>query len=500
MPLFDVRRAVMVVLAALVLLWPAAINGGVFFSTDSIGYIRGVDQVVGKLFGDRAKTVWSALPMGLGFSVASGAASAPPPAKSPPMAGRSVYYGALVNLGARTGGFWLSVVIQCLMGAFSLHLLARAFGWRREASYALLVGAAAFLTPLPFILDGLMPDALTPVLALVAAAVVAGGKRLSRWEWGCAFALLAFAGMAHTTHMILLFGLVLVALLIAATGVGRTTRAAPMKGAGLLGLALMAGLLSGMAFNVAVQKAYGAPPVQPPFLTARLIGDGRPGEGFIRRHCPQAGFAVCQFKDRLPMETDDFLWGASPPHAAFWTADPMTRVALGNEQFKFAAAVFAENPLGVARQVITDGWTQARDMSLFEVNHKDNVRAAMQVWMVGPDAVQWRASMAYRKAWPTALLDIVEEAMVLTAALALAALAFRTRAGVQADAASSAILIAGLVVLAALLGNALICGGLSGIFGRYQARITAPFILVGLAALTQLRRGRPGSGPSAPGA
>ena len=163
MPLFDVRRAVMVVLAALVLLWPAAINGGVFFSTDSIGYIRGVDQVVGKLFGDRAKTVWSALPMGLGFSVQPGAALAPSPAKSPPMAGRSVYYGALVNLGARTGGFWLSVVIQCLMGAFSLHLLARALGWRREASYALLVGAAAFLTPLPFILDGLMPDALVVV-------------------------------------------------------------------------------------------------------------------------------------------------------------------------------------------------------------------------------------------------------------------------------------------------------------------------------------------------
>jgi hypothetical protein len=234
---------------------------------------------------------------------------------------------------------------------------------------------------------------------------------------------------------------------------------------------------------MAVKKAYGAPPVQLPFLTARLVGGGRPGDTWLHSHCPAAGFQVCAYVPRLPMPTDVFLWGVDPNHSAFWTASPAQRAALGAEQFRFARAVVRDDPLGVARQVLADGASQFADTRMDEFNHKDSVRASMEEWMVGPDAAVWRASMAYRKAWPAPLLDAVEVAAFALGLAGLAALAVPGQRGTAPDETRARLLVAGLMAVVMTLANAVVCGGLSDIFGRYQARVTAPVILIGLTAL-----------------
>jgi hypothetical protein len=114
-PSRPLHRLMLILAGALMLTWPALVNGGVFYSTDSIAYIREPDRAIVKLLGPGHATPWSAKSLGVGYH--DGAAPAAANLKSPPMAGRSIYYGLLANLGARAGGFWLTVAVQALAAA-----------------------------------------------------------------------------------------------------------------------------------------------------------------------------------------------------------------------------------------------------------------------------------------------------------------------------------------------------------------------------------------------
>jgi hypothetical protein len=201
------HRAMLIVVAALALTWPALLNGGPFYSTDSIAYIREPDQAIAKLLGPGHATLWSSKPMGLGFrgggAAATGGEAIGGEAKSPPMAGRSIYYGLLANLGARAGGFWLTLAVQALAAALALDCLCTALGWRRRGRYLLVAAAAALLTPLGFFVCCIMPDVWAAIAILSLAAMAAGGERLSRGQWGACAGLLTFAAMAHTSHLAL---------------------------------------------------------------------------------------------------------------------------------------------------------------------------------------------------------------------------------------------------------------------------------------------------------
>ena len=374
------QRPLLVAFAAFVLTWPAMVNGGPFFATDSIAYIR--EPRPGDRQAARARPRDRLVGQAAGhadFTTNGAPDAAAAEGRSPPMAGRSIYYGLLANLGARTGGFWLTIALQALAAAFALQLLCRAIGWERGRSYLILAALAAFATPLGFFVCCVMPDVWAPIAILVAAALAAGGERLSKAELAASFGLLAFAGAAHTTHLLLLATALGACAILAGLQQLRWLRpGAPGLAAVIVLLALVVGAASGAAFNLAVKMVYGAPPVQPPFLTARLVGGGRPGDAWLHSHCPAAGFQACAYVSRLPMPTDVFLWSGDPVRSAFWTASPAERVALGGEQFRFAEAVVRDDPLGVARQFLADGASQFADMRMDEFNHKDSVRIGME--------------------------------------------------------------------------------------------------------------------------
>ena len=108
--------------------------------------------------------------------------------------------------------------------------------------------------------------------------------------------------------------------------------------------------------------------------------------------------------------------------------------------------------------------------------------------MAGPDALAWRQSLAFRKGWPTGVMDFVQLCALAVAFGGLVALSLRARGHhrLRPDDDRLRILLAAVVIVVAYLANAVICGGLSDIFGRYQARVTAPLILVGFMALSSL--------------
>ena len=484
-------RPVIVVFAAVLFLWPALVNGGPFFTTDTIGYIRNPDQAIMKVFGSHAGTAWSAKPMGQARGRIRDTRQAR--RRAPPMAGRSIYYGALVNLGARTGGFWLTLAVQALAASFAVDMACRALGWRRRRTFVLAVVAAATLTPLAFNVSCLMPDVWAGILVMVAAAVVAGGDRLTRTDLVLALGMMTYAGAVHTSLLPILLTITgCAAILVFARRWVKSTSGAPLTLAILATASLIGAVSAGAMFNVAVTKAYGEPALSPPFLTARLVGDGHVGEAWLKAHCPQSGFATCKVANRLPMSTDDFLWSSDPAHAAFFTASPDDRRAMAHEQSALVSAIVRAHPVEAARDFVTDGARQLTTLSLADFNHKPSVRQSIDAWMVGPDAATWRASMAYRQAWPIEPMNLVLAWLVLASVVIIAVLAVQHRFNCPDahDDERHRLLLAAFVVIAAIVANAAICGGLSGVFGRYQSRIVAPLILTGLGAAVIATRRR----------
>ena len=396
-------RPLVVLLSSLVLLWPALINGGPFLFPDSIEYIRGPDGALGKLLGPNAKSLWSrprpAVPG------APALTSHDQTLVGTPRTGRSIYYGVLANLGARSGGLWLTLLLQAWGAALAIDLLCRALGWTDIRVFCLTMALAAVLTPLPVFAGFVMADVFAAIMVTVAAAMAAGADRLSRTDIGVGAGLIAYAAVTHRSHLAIL------AAILAASGLLwliRRRDAAVAKGAAVLAgvgvAALAAAVIAGLAFDLAVRKAFGEPPIQVPYLTARMVGDAHPGQAWLQRRCPEAGFVVCRIAGRLPMTPNDFLWSADPVKSAFTTSSLADQEALGREQTRFALAVVREEPLAVARAFLVDWAAQLRSVSLEDMNLTEAQRANIDPLLPEAFAGTWRSRCATScwVAWPSA--------------------------------------------------------------------------------------------------
>jgi hypothetical protein len=225
---------------------------------------------------------------------------------------------------------------------------------------------------------------------------------------------------------------------------------------------------------------------------ARLIDMG-PGTDYLRRHCPQAGFAACAFLANYPTQWDDFLFSTDPHKGAFALADAQTKRQLSQEQLRFVAEVVRHDPIGVARGV---GGEIVRQFGEF----------GMDVWGYGPrelamyagripDAmfVRMQASRAtnpFYSRWFTF-------ATYASTAASLGMLAWvlrRRRAGDQLaglDPGPAGFIDMAWIAAAGMAANAVICATLASSLDRFQARVIwiAPFFaLSALALLLSQRR------------
>jgi hypothetical protein len=482
-----------VILSALVFLWPAVVNGGPFLFSDSVQYTRGPDGALGKVFGAAAKSAWSPprpTYAGVAQSSAEDAALA-----STPRAGRSIYYGVLANLGARIGGeFWLTLFLQALAGVYTIDLMCRAMGWTRLRTYGLAVAAGAVLTPYAVYACFIMPDVFAAVMVAAAAALAAGAERLTRTDLVLATALIAYSTATHTSHLAVLAAIIAAAgllwLIRSKAGAGRRS-AALLAGAGVVCLAAAIG--AGAAYDLAVKKAFKQDPIKIPFLSARMASDPFPGEAWLKRRCPQAGFVVCKFASRLPMSSNDFIWSADPVRSVFTTASAQDQIGLGKEQTRFFLAVTQEEPLQVARAFAAAWIDQLDDFSLEGMNVVDEQRIYIDPLVAERFRPKWHRTLAYRQLWPTDPLTLALAALQLLSVTLILGVAVKAglRRGADPQTAEAGLLSAALVVVAGVLANAAACGGFSGVFGRYEARVVAPLILTGGFALALLVGDRP---------
>ena len=400
------KRTCAVLLAAVAMMWAALVNGQPFFTPDTQAYVRGPDVAVVKLLGARFASPWARQePPGAHVAAKAGPKAAHSYDDNEVLAGRSIYYGALAYLGQLTGGFWLTVFVQGLAVAWLAEMALRASGLRSLPAYAAAMALLALATPAPFFVADLMPDIWSGVAIGAMALLFAMPKRLKRLDLAALTAMTVFAAMAHNSHVLIIAGMM-------AAGVGlwfarsalRLPDADPRFALAVGGLALACAVAGTMLFSAMVKHSVGAPPITPPFLTARVIADG-PGRLYVREHCKDRRFAVCAFADRLAgTDTDGFLWDENPKTGVFAIASPAQRRALATEQTRFALASTLAHPWQQAKASARNVALQLVQTDLDDFDYKPNVLAELRADLPPEPRARLETSLAAHRGWPIGAL------------------------------------------------------------------------------------------------
>ncbi|CUX82848.1 MAG: putative acyltransferase [Roseibaca calidilacus] len=473
-----------VLLASAGLMATTLINGGVAIYYDSAIYLHRPEGMLRLL---------SSMPfMDLVPTDAAPAAALPQDsnttgATAPALqfSGRSIFYQIFAWSGLEAGRLWSLAAAHAVMVAYPAALLL-AHGLGRAPRWGFILGLSALglLTPLGLSIGTAMPDILAGVLVLALTALMVGWQALRWWDRTLLLALVGFAMLSHTSHLLLAPALVIAVLLLPLRS------AAMWRTAAMIGLVCTAVVGFEQLHKTLRNQGSDTIHVTRPHLTAHLVDDG-PGVDYLRRACPDVGFRLCAYVDHLPIEWRDFLFGGSEPGTRFFAdGPPELQKAISLEQFAFTRAVVADDPVAVL-----DFATAAflRQMVMFDpaglllpaylMERMDD--RALALFDAYPDwmKAQLRTLAVVEQEHLLSMLHISTIGLTL---LALAVLGQALYRGAEHRAQRELVLVCAALLLGVML-NAAICGVLASPYDRFQARIIWLVPLAGLALIAARR-------------
>ncbi|MFO1176146.1 MAG: hypothetical protein U1E48_13245 [Paracoccaceae bacterium] len=472
------RASTLWLVAALVgFLSVLAVNGRPLFYFDTIGYVSQGNQALVQL------GLASPAPAATGEAAASqGAVRTVDGSRSPVY---SLMAGIFSQLGMLEGVLLANAVALALAAGVLARVLGRTLlAGRPWAETLAMPLVAASFGSLPFFAAYLMPDLLTPVVLIVLATLAVFGADMRRSELVLAYLVGSFAVMAHLSHFPVA-GLVFLAAVPLAF---LTRKRRWWLGPAVIVLILATAWAQQAAFRLAAQKVAHSEVVIRPFLTARLIQDG-PGYAYLQAHCPDAAIVTCRLWDALQISTDPYrltashiVFESSRQLGSFLLMNPDDKKAVADDQVHFLEEVVKERPLAVAlafgRNVLAQAGMVSVDMTL--PSAKIEMRnAEVGGALTGPLA---QGRLRPGAAW-------LPELTRAQSALYVASLVFALVLMVLPGALPGGMRLFVLMILAGLVANAVVCGGISQPATRYGSRVIwlLPWLAV-LAALAATAR------------
>lgn len=484
-------------LAGCLLMAPALFNGTIFLFPDSIGYFHageaGLNTMAHMLFpaaesGDMSASASADIASPLSVEAKDGISTS-----------RSVYYGIPFVLLFTLGGEWALALLQTLIA-----LVAMMAAFRRLAipvSLQPLVLLGTFLAGLGLFTTVAMPDffAGLAVLALAmllphpvaqdaedanaVAAARGGPKPAEQWLW------LALLLVSCLSHKGILAAVAAMLGVYVAWHLLTDRRWRQLAGPLLVVIIAMA---AHMTVNIVVEKVAGQKPLQTPFTLARIVGDGT-AQLYLEKNCPQAGYRMCAYLDRLPMSENTFLWSVDADKGIMSGLPLDDREAIRAEAGALVLATLSSYPLhqmgasisNLARQFVTVGVTEyaigPRPSLLKEPEANSALTGLIH---------RYEASLAGHWNWPFGLASTIMTITYLGSLAALLVTLAQLRDTLWRNYPQMEI-IAWLML--GLLTNAAVSGVIGGVFDRYQGRVAwlAPLAVVAaLALVRQLRAHR----------
>ena len=379
---------------------------------------------------------------------------------------------------------WPATLVQAVMLSAMLWMTQAALRRPRAIDHLILCLVLAVGTAAPWFASLLMPDIFAPITVLglfvLSFARPAAAHPVTKTEAARAPGAWAIAWVSIVTTIAIathLAHLVLAAACIAALALLRWR--VPWRPAVPLAAALVLIVVTNVVGNgVVAISPYGAN-----FALARLAADG-PARDYLQRACPDAGFRLCAWKDRLPDDSDAFLWD---PDGPVW-ANGYGPTRLAPEAARIVAGTIAAEPFGVFKAALRNtveqlGLTHVGD-ALGPAWLDVTVLPRLRAYFPPAEAHRFAQSRQARGRLPGAAtwLNPLHAAVLAFGTLGtiiVAVLRWRN----DHTAATLAVL-----VLIGLLANAFSTGALSHPHHRYQARIAWLVVLPPFFALADRRR------------
>jgi hypothetical protein len=380
---------------------------------------------------------------------------------------RSTVFGLYLHFG-EDSNFWINLGIQALATLWILQLVLRVFGITRPSRLVGLSIALIVTTALPWLASMLLTDIFAGLSVLSLFILVVHGDRISPVEKCLLFGFTAFAAATHSATLAVLLGLCCAGWIARGWPAARITVAGLVQGS----LTVVAGAAMLLSANFALSGQFAWTPGGYGVAFGRMLQDGIVTR-YLEDHCPELKLKLCPYREVLPATADQFLWG----HSMF---DRLGRFQGLNDEMGFIVThSLAEYPGWQAEAAIVAAARQLVDVATGEGSDVwiPHTYGIIKHYLPAQLAPMRKARQQNQGISFTALnrihVPVALASMLLVVAILPIAIWRRRPDDLTLLAAT---------VLLALLGNAFVCGVISGPHDRYGARMVWIATLVALIA------------------
>jgi hypothetical protein len=216
---------------------------------------------------------------------------------------RSTVYGLFVVALAHPN-FWPVIVVQAAATVWVIALVLRVYGIGRPLMLLATMAALSVATTLPWLASVVITDIFCGLAVLALHLLVFKADSFDRWERAALFILIAFAAATHSATLVVLLALIAAGLLATLLRGGLVKFARVARGAAAL--ALGAVMLIGANYAIAQRLAWTPGGIGLAF--GRMLQDGIV-ERYLDEHCPDPRLRLCDHRQELPTDSDEFFWG-----------------------------------------------------------------------------------------------------------------------------------------------------------------------------------------------
>ncbi len=420
------KTGLAVLIGAMILIWPALFNGYPILYSDSSAFLL---QSIAEI------KAWD----------------------------KPLVYGPWLSILHLRETLWLPCLGQALIVSYVLWMLRAALTRPTILHHLIVCLLLGGLTAAPWFVSLLMPDIFAP-LTVLTLFILAFSRQLTRTELTLLVGLAALAIGVHLTHIVIAVACLAV---IALMKRDRLKRAA---------IPLVIALVTLVATNIIFFQKVAVSPFGSVFMLARLATDG-PAAELLGLRCPDTRWHMCEWKDRLPDDSDAFMWSGDGP---VWS-HPGGPIGLAPEASEIVKETFRHAPIAVFRSAVQNTWRQLFMVELGDTLRPDHLQStvAQTLYKYFP-ATEYKQFQNAHQAKDTLAMFGAEFAWVHQLALCLGTLAtlgFLLRALIRRDQRCIALVV---LVLVGLCVNAFATGALSKPHFRYQTRIAWLLVLVPL--------------------
>lgn len=454
-PYFGIKGLVLAFLIAVVLCWPMLIAGGPLIFFDTYAYFERGQKLVELVIG----------PVGAVADPAAGTQEGGNGLQG--LRIRSLPYSLYVYLTASSPiGLYLTCILQgtaVLWASLSLLPKLDRSALRAIGSGAIVIG---LLSGLPWFVSYAMPDILGAIVAIYYICLLTRIDHLSPKQSAVLALLTTGAILAHYGNLPLAGALALAVL------AWRTWRGSLRMATVALALApVLVAISFNLALGALATNETSAAPNRLPILLARSLEDG-PARWYLEDACETRDYAMCELFEDMPQDITAFLWAEE----GYRTASDAQVDAIRAEENEILIEAFMRYPVEQTRALLGNAVLQTVKVGTDDMWPVDPPSAALSPKSLAP--IDDEAAKPFGMKAFDAIVPITT--LFAAAILVLAAASGRIDRSWQ---------WAGALLIAALMVNAVIFGGLSAPVDRYQGRI-AWLVPAFLALIIGLRQDR----------